>query len=73
MYLSDAAHRKEFFVKGSGLGFVICRRVVAEHGGRMLVSSAMGRGVRVRIWFPADNHGPVEDSEFAPLETEVVQ
>lgn len=72
LFLSDATHRKEFFVKGSGLGYVICRRVVAEHGGRMLVSTAPGKGTRVRIWFPTDLRGPIEDSELAPLETEVL-
>lgn len=72
MLLSDASHRREFFVKGSGLGYVICRRVVAEHGGRMLVSTGSGKGTRVRIWLPMDLRGPVLDTDLAPLETEVL-
>lgn len=72
MLLSDASHRREFFVKGSGLGYVICRRVVAEHGGRMLVSTAPGKGTRVRIWLQSDLRGPVSDNDLAPLETELI-
>lgn len=72
MLLSDASHRREFFVKGSGLGYVICRRVVAEHGGRMLVSTGPGKGTRVRIWLRADLRGPVLDADLAPLETELI-
>lgn len=72
MLLSDASHRREFFVKGSGLGYVICRRVVAEHGGRILVSTGAGKGTRVRIWLQTDLRGPLLDTDLAPLETEVV-
>lgn len=72
MLLSDASLRREFFAKGSGLGYVICRRVVAEHGGRMLVSTGKGKGTRVRIWLPTDLRAAAADTELASLETEVL-
>ena len=38
--------------EGSGLGLAITRRVVEEHGGRVTVDSAPGRGTRVRLQLP---------------------
>jgi len=40
-------------VKGTGLGLAIARQIVEEHGGRIEVESALGRGARVRIRLPA--------------------
>jgi two-component system sensor kinase FixL len=39
--------------KGTGLGLVICRRIVEEHGGTIGIQSEAGRGTTVRIVFPA--------------------
>lgn len=39
-------------VKGTGLGLAIARQIVEEHGGRIEVESALGRGARVRIRLP---------------------
>src|ERR1035437_3976843 len=69
LLLSSATHRQEFFVKGNGLGFTICRRIAAQHGGRILVSSGP-RGTRVRVWLRAGESGPQKQIELAPLETE---
>ncbi len=37
---------------GTGLGLALCRRVIEEHGGRIRVESAVGRGTRFTIKLP---------------------
>jgi signal transduction histidine kinase len=37
---------------GSGLGLAICREIVQAHGGRIELSSELGRGTTVRISVP---------------------
>lgn len=39
--------------KGTGLGLYICRQVVADHGGRIEVSSAVGEGTTITVHLPA--------------------
>jgi signal transduction histidine kinase len=39
--------------RGTGLGLFVVRQVVTEHGGRIEVESAPGRGARFRLTFPA--------------------
>ncbi|HJQ33545.1 MAG TPA: ATP-binding protein [Pyrinomonadaceae bacterium] len=39
--------------RGTGLGLVIVRQLVSEHGGRVEVESEPGRGSRFRLTFPA--------------------
>ena len=39
--------------RGTGLGLVVVRQVVQEHGGRIEVESAPGQGARFRLTFPA--------------------
>jgi len=72
LLLSSAARRQEFFVKGNGLGFTICRRIAAQHGGRIIVSSGPTSGTRVRVWLRADRSQPDRSQEFASIEVEVL-
>jgi two-component system NtrC family sensor kinase len=38
--------------RGTGLGLAVCYGIVTEHGGRIGVESAVGRGSTFRIWLP---------------------
>jgi heavy metal sensor kinase len=38
---------------GTGLGLAIVKSIMEAHGGRVSLSSELGRGTQVRLWFPA--------------------
>ena len=38
--------------QGSGLGLMICHRIIADHGGRIEVESLEGRGATFRVRLP---------------------
>src|ERR671920_1122002 len=54
--------------RGTGLGLVVVRQVVQEHGGRIEVESAPGRGARFRLTFPAAAAGDLK-SQISNLKT----
>jgi signal transduction histidine kinase len=37
---------------GTGLGLLIVRRIVREHGGEIDIESSVGKGTRVSLWLP---------------------
>jgi signal transduction histidine kinase len=44
--------------KGSGLGLLIVRRIIRDHGGRIEIDSRLGHGTSVRIWLPLHERKP---------------
>lgn len=72
LMLSSGSSFVKRAVRGAGLGLAICRRIVAQHGGRMLVSSRSGSGTRVRIWLRSDLPEPVLGMDYCRLDTEVL-
>lgn len=49
--------------QGTGLGLVMCVEVIQQHGGRLTVSSEVGKGTRVRVRLPRN-----PDDHMSPLE-----
>jgi len=45
--------------EGTGLGLAIAKRYVEEAGGRLEITSVVGRGTTVRIWLPVASRDPV--------------
>ncbi|MBI3002682.1 MAG: hypothetical protein HYY54_03500, partial [candidate division NC10 bacterium] len=46
--------------RGSGLGLAICRRLVEDHGGRILVDSKEGEGSTFTVLLPLEAGVPRE-------------
>jgi signal transduction histidine kinase len=52
---------------GMGLGLMIVRNIVRQHGGRMRVSSRPGQGTTIAITFPLpENHRPAAPADPPP-------
>jgi PAS domain S-box-containing protein len=49
--------------KGSGLGLATSYSIVSNHGGRIVVTSAAGKGSRFELYFPAVSSGPAAAAE----------
>ncbi len=61
-------HSSKPAAQGMGLGLTICKRIVAEHGGRITVESAVGRGTTFTISLPAAVEVPAAPIESASIE-----
>lgn len=57
--------------KGTGLGLPICRQIVRDHGGDIVVDSVPGRGTVFRLDFPPASAGPSESDEEPETEPEL--
>jgi two-component system NtrC family sensor kinase len=44
--------------RGTGLGLAVCHGVVTAHGGRITISSEVGRGTRVSVFLPVPEDRP---------------
>jgi len=55
--------------KGMGLGLAICKRIVEEHGGRILTESTVGNGTTFRIMLPTGQRSREAElkSRLSPL------
>ena len=54
----DKARSRE--LGGTGLGLAIVKHIVQAHGGSLAISSALGQGTTVRVFFPAATAPVVE-------------
>ncbi len=50
---------------GTGLGLPTARRVVEQHGGRLVLDSEPGRGTQFTIHLPIEGHLPIDGPEGA--------
>lgn len=67
-YRVDAGRSRQ--IGGTGLGLSIVKHIVERHGGRLEISSTVGRGTKITISLPVaqtgqDNQGTEKQSEFS--------
>lgn len=55
--------------QGTGLGLAICYGIISQHGGTILVESALGSGTEMHVLLPLATGGvdPIEDTQNLPL------
>ncbi len=58
--------------KGTGLGLSQVFGMVQQSGGDLEITSSVGQGTTVSLYFPASNEPSVEDAVFAPADKVVV-
>ena len=56
-------------MQGAGLGLSLVQRIVAAHGGRVDVTSALGTGSEFTVQLPAASDSPLAESATAALES----
>jgi signal transduction histidine kinase len=52
-------------LRGTGLGLAVTRRIVEEHGGRIVIESDTGKGSVFKVILPADRSGLIDPSATA--------
>jgi len=57
-FLQEGSYTVHSNEKGSGLGLYICKKLITAMGGRMDITSEVGKGTRVCMSWPADCSGP---------------
>ena len=57
--------------RGTGLGLAVTKRIVEEHGGRIIVESREGKGAEFVMIFPADTKAdPAATAQTGAAESE---
>ena len=63
-YRGDRSRQRDRPTRGTGLGLAICHSIVAAHGGRIEVQSAVERGTTMTVILPAAD---ADAETFAPV------
>lgn len=71
LMLSSGSTVRKRSVHGAGLGLAICRRIVAHHGGRILIATTPRVGTAVRIRIRRNLSEPSLEIDHCPLDTEI--
>lgn len=50
-------------IRGTGLGLAVTKRIVEEHGGKIVLESREGRGARFTLLLPAESSRPSDPSK----------
>lgn len=73
LFLSNATHRQQFFVNGTGLGLFICRRILSAFDGRLIVASGQGKGTHVKVFLRRNLSAALAIPDLSPIDFEVIR